>query len=86
MKKFLAIVLALCMVASLAVFASAEPAKEITLWTYPIGQWGNAEAVEALMADFEAATGIKVTVEYLDYTNGDDQVNTALEGGAAPDL
>ena len=44
MKKFLAIVLALCMVASLAVFASAEPAKEITLWTYPIGQWGNAEA------------------------------------------
>ena len=86
MKKFLAIVLALCMVASLAVFAGAEPAKEITLWTYPIGQWGNAEAVEALMADFEAATGIKVTVEYLDYTNGDDQVNTALEGGAAPDL
>ena len=86
MKKILAIVLALCMVASLAVFAGAEPAKEITLWTYPIGQWGNAEAVEALMADFEAATGIKVTVEYLDYTNGDDQVNTALEGGAAPDL
>ena len=46
MKKFLAIVLALCMVASLAAFAGAEPAKEITLWTYPIGQWGNAEAVE----------------------------------------
>lgn len=86
MKKFLAIVLALCMVASLGVIACAEPATEITLWTYPIGKWGNAEAVEALMADFEAATGIKVTVEYLDYTNGDDQVNTALEGGAAPDL
>ena len=29
---------------------------------------------------------IKVTVEYLDYTNGDDQVNTAIEGGSAPDL
>ena len=25
-------------------------------------------------------------MEYLDYTNGDDQVNTALEGGSAPDL
>ena len=86
MKKFLAIILALCIVASLGVFASAEPAKEITLWTYPIGQWGNAEAVEALMADFEAATGIKVTVEYLDYTNGDDKVNTAIEGGQAPDI
>ena len=86
MKKILALALALCMILSLGVLACAEPATEITLWTYPIGKWGNAEAVEALMADFEAATGIKVTVEYLDYTNGDDQVNTALEGGAAPDL
>ena len=25
-------------------------------------------------------------MEYLDYTNGDDQVNTAIEGGSAPDL
>ena len=86
MKKFLAIVLALCMVFALCAVASAEPAKEITLWTYPIGQWGNADAVGALMADFEAATGIKVTVEYLDYTNGDDQVNMAIEGKNAPDL
>ena len=65
---------------------TAEPV-EITLWTYPIGGWGNAETVDTLIADFEAANpGITVTVEYLDYTNGDDQVNTALEGGAAPDL
>ena len=27
-----------------------------------------------------------MTVEYLDYTNGDDQVNTAIEGGQAPDI
>ena len=38
------------------------------------------------MADFEAATGIKVTVEYLTYADGDDKVNTAIEGNAAPDL
>ena len=86
MKKILAIALALCMVLSLGVMASAEPAKELTLWTYPIGNWSNPEAVEALMANFEAASGIKVTVEYLDYTSGDDQVNTAIEGNAAPDL
>ena len=86
MKKFLAILLALCMVVALGAFACAEPAKEITLWTYPIGGWGNSDTVEALMAGFEAATGIKVNVEFLDYTNGDDQVNTALEGNAAPDL
>ena len=86
MKKFLATVLALCMVFALCAAASAEPAKEITLWTYPIGKWVDAETMDALMADFEAATGIKVTVEYLDYTSGDDQVNTAIEGKAAPDL
>ena len=61
-------------------------ATEITLWTYPIGGWGNQDTVNALMAAFEAEPGIKVTVEYLDYTNGDDKVNTAIEGGAAPDL
>ena len=68
--------------------APAEPAaaKEITLWTYPIGGWGTQETVDALMAKFEAETGIKVTVEYLTYADGDDKVNTAIEGNAAPDL
>ena len=66
--------------------AAPTAASEITLWTYPIGGWGNQETVDALMADFEAATGIKVTVEYLTYADGDDKVNTAIEGNAAPDL
>ena len=65
-----------------------EPAvaKEITLWTYPIGGWGDQTVVDGLLASFEAETGIKVTVEYLNYTDGDDKVNTAIEAGAAPDL
>ena len=29
---------------------------------------------------------INVTVEYLDYTNGDNQINIAIEGGQAPDI
>ncbi len=66
--------------------ATVTAASEITLWTYPIGSWGDQATVDALMADFEAATGIKVTVEYLNYTDGDDKVNTAIEAGAAPDL
>ena len=62
-------------------------AADITLWTYPIGKWGDSDSVNELLADFNAQyPDIHVTVEYLDYTNGDDQVNTAIEGGSAPDL
>ena len=119
MKKFLAILLALCMVFSLAACSGGgtsetnppdeatqngggeqtqEPsggednpgggdvATEITLWTYPIGNWGQESVVNELMAAFEADTGIKVSVEYLDYTNGDDSVNSAIVGGNTPDL
>ena len=67
--------------------ADAGQAADITLWTYPIGKWGDSESVDALLADFNAEyPDIHVTVEYLDYTNGDDQVNTAIEGGSAPDI
>ena len=109
MKKFIALLLALVMVLSLAacsVEKAEEPAPaetqaaavapeaapeaapvEISLWTYPIGKWTDEATVSALLADFNAAyPNIKVNVEYLDYTNGDDKVNTAIEGGQAPDL
>ena len=87
MKKFLAVLLALVMILSVSVFSFADGATEITLWTYPIGKWTDEATVSALLADFEAANpGIKVSVEYLDYTSGDDKVNTAIEGGQAPDL
>ena len=67
--------------------AAAGQAADITLWTYPIGKWGDSDSVNELLADFNAKyPDIHVTVEYLDYTNGDDQVNTAIEGGSAPDL
>ncbi len=65
---------------------SADVATEISLWTYPIGNWGDEATVNELMSAFEAETGIKVNVEYLDYTNGDDKVNTAITAGNAPDL
>ena len=98
MKKLLVILVSLFMVFTLAACnqgggntnqGGETPAAptEITLWTYPIGGWGNQDTVNALISKFEAANpDVKVTVEYLDYTNGDDQVNTAIEGGEAPDL
>ena len=64
----------------------AAVAKEITLWTYPIGNWGQEAVVNELTAAFEAETGIKVTVEYLDYTNGDDKTNTAISSNNPPDI
>ena len=89
MKKLLALALVLCMIFALAVSgaAYADDAVSITLWTYPIGGWGNSDTVDQLIAAFEAANpGIKVSVEYLAYADGDDKVNTAIEGKAAPDL
>lgn len=68
---------------------AAEPAAapvEISLWTYPIGNWGQEADVKALTDAFEAETGIKVKVEYLAYADGDDKVNTAITAGQAPDL
>ncbi len=66
---------------------SSSGATDITLWTYPIGNWGDSATVEGLISNFSKAyPDINVTVEYLDYTNGDDQINTAIEGGKAPDL
>ena len=60
---------------------------DITLWTYPIGQWGDSATVDSLISNFNKTyPDIHVAVEYLDYANGDDQVNTAIEGGQAPDL
>ena len=73
--------------ASSAAASAASTGASIKLWTYPIGGWGNDETVQNLISSFNAKyPDIKVTVEYLDYTNGDDQVNTAIEGGSAPDL
>ena len=35
--------------------ADAGQAADITLWTYPIGKWGDSESVDALLADFNAS-------------------------------
>ena len=99
MKKFIALLLSLVMVLGLCACTvtdnstpateAAAPAEtvEISLWTYPIGKWVDEETVKSLIADFNAVyPNITVNVEYLDYQNGDDKVNTAIEGGQAPDI
>jgi len=68
--------------------APAAPADggTITLWTYPVGNWGVESEVKKLTDAFTAETGITVKVEYLAYADGDDKVNAAITGGNAPDL
>ncbi len=72
--------------ASASTPAPSGDATEISLWTYPIGGWGQEDQVKALTDAFTAETGIKVKVEYLAYADGDDKVNAAITAGNAPDL
>ncbi len=86
-RKVLAVSLAASMALPGLAFAESADSTDITLWTYPVGSWGDSATVDGMIANFEAAhPDIHVTVEYLDYTNGDDQINTAIEGGQAPDI
>ncbi|WP_294571407.1 extracellular solute-binding protein [uncultured Subdoligranulum sp.] len=67
--------------------SGSDLSADITMWTYPIGQFGDAETVNSIISKFqETHPGINVTVEYLDYTNGDDQVTAAIEAGTTPDI
>lgn len=97
MKKFIAMLLAGVMVLSMVACGSEEPAAskedegaattEITLWTYPVGSFGDEETVKGFIENFNAVyPDITVNVELLDYTNGDNQVTAALEAGTAPDI
>lgn len=89
-RKIMAVALAASLIVpagAVNVFAEGTDTTEITLWTYPVGNWGDSATVDTMISNFEAAhPEISVKVEYLDYTNGDDQINTAIEGGQAPDL
>ena len=60
---------------------------DITLWTYPVGNFKDEASVNELIANFnQKYPGINVKVEYLDYSNGDDQVTAAIEAGTTPDI
>ncbi len=94
MKKLLAFLLALMLV--LSVTACGQDAAdndeeqsviELTLWTYPIGDWADEAAVNNLLTQFNAVyPDIHVTVQCLDEATADDSLSTAVDGGVAPDI
>ncbi len=60
---------------------------ELTLWTYPVGDWGNKSVVSNLISEFQKQyPGYHVSVEYLDYVAGDEKVEQAAKDGTLPDL
>lgn len=67
--------------------SSRQQNVEITLWTYPVGNWGNPTASAGLITAFrEKYPNIDVTVEYLNYDTGDQLIEDAIADGHAPDL
>ncbi len=60
---------------------------ELTLWTFPVGNWGNLTAVTELIAGFHKEhPEIHVNVECADYNSGDEKIQEAVLNGKAPDL
>lgn len=93
MKRLLCVLLAMLMLVSLTACGEEEPEvpevtiTELTLWTYPYGEWSDPAAVEMLLGQFHYVfPTIRVTVEYLTEENADEAVSAAIEGGEMPDL
>lgn len=58
---------------------------ELTLWTFPVGNWGNPTAVANILSSFHREyPNIHISVEYLNYEDGDEKVNQAVSDGSAP--
>ena len=60
---------------------------ELTLWTFPVGNWGNPTAVSNILTSFHKEyPGIHISVKYLSYDNGDEEISQAVSDGCPPDL
>lgn len=94
MKKLLTFLLALTLVLSVTACGQDAAANdeeqsviELTLWTYPIGDWADETAVNNLLTQFNTVyPDIHVTVQCLDEATSDDSLSTAVDGGVAPDI
>ncbi len=60
---------------------------ELSLWTYPVGGWGNKGRVSNLVAGFQKEhPEIRLSVLSVDYNTGDAEVEEAIAQGKTPDL
>ena len=84
----LSLLLTACGGGEAAADETKEPEEtEISLWTYPVGNWGNPSTVSEFLTDFnQKYPDIHVSVKYLTYEEGDAEVNEAIAQGTMPDL
>ena len=99
-KKIVALLSGLLSVAILSSSCSKEPQNmemeneggiqeevQLTLWTFPVGNWGDPTAVANILSGFHKEyPDIHISVEYLSYENGDEKINQAVLDGSTPDL
>lgn len=67
--------------------SNAPQNTKLTLWTFPVGNWGNPTTVASILTGFHREhPDIEVSVEYLSYEDGDARIEEAIANGSAPDL
>ncbi len=60
---------------------------ELKLWVYPVGGWGSGNTVSSMVTAFHREyPGIRVSVRVLSYDTGDEEIESAIARGEAPDL
>ena len=60
---------------------------ELTLSAFPVGNWGDPTAVSNILAGFHKEyPNIHISVDYLSYESGDEEIDRAVSKGRAPDL
>lgn len=66
---------------------SARQITDLVLWTFPVGSWGNPTAVASMLAAFHKEyPNINISVEFLNYDNGDEKISQAVSEGRMPNL
>lgn len=99
MKKLFSLLCLLLSVTLLSACGSVPPVQsaapsdkpggdiELTLWTFPVGNWTNPTAVSAILAGFHKEyPNIHISLKCLDYDTGDELVAQAAADHSAPDL